>query len=219
MARPLTVAVAKGRLLEQSLPLLAAAGVELPVPAAGTGAALCLDSADGAHRLLVVRGADVATYVQLGAAQLGVIGSDMLLEHIAADSGAGLCELLDLGIARCRLVRAARVDVDQAPPGLRRVASKYIAVARRFYAERGIQAQLIKLHGSMELAPLCGLVHEIVDITDTGATLARHELQVVEEIACVSARLVVNKAALRVDTEAVESLCERLAEAVGGAGD
>ena len=217
MSRPLTVALAKGRILESSLPLLAAAGVELPERPVGRGSTLCWDSADGAYRLLVVRGADVASYVQLGAAQLGVIGNDMLLERVAAGGADGLCELLDLGIARCRLVRAARADAPEALPRQRRVASKYTAVARRFYAERGIQVQVVKLHGSMELAPLCGLVHEIVDITDTGATLASHGLRVVDEIATVSARLVAAKAALRSDTEAIEALCGRLASAAGGA--
>ena len=141
----------------------------------------------------------------------------MLLEHAAASDGAGLCELLDLGIARCRLVRAARTDAPESPLGLRRVASKYVALARSFYAERGIQMQLIKLHGSMELAPFCNFVHEIVDITDTGTTLTSHGLHVVDEIAPISARLVANKAALRSDTDAIEALCERLSSAVGSA--
>jgi ATP phosphoribosyltransferase len=208
MTAPLTLALTKGRILAETLPLLAAAGIE-PVEDIASSRKLVFETSDPALRLVILRGTDVPTYVRHGAAALGVVGKDMLLEQ-GAD---GLYEPLDLGIARCRLMTAA--PRGWQPSGSRlRVATKFVNVARDHFAARGVQADLIKLYGAMELAPMMGLADVIVDIVDTGNTLRAHGLEPLEEIARVSSRLVVNKAALRASHDQLSDLLARLEAAL-----
>jgi ATP phosphoribosyltransferase len=209
----LTLALAKGRIFEETLPLLARAGI---APAEDAEASRKLIVATNlAHlRLILVRAADVPTYVQYGAADLGVAGRDILLEH----GGQGLYQPLDLGIAKCKMVVAVRegFDYDSAvKQGARlRVATKYIGAAREHFAAKGVHVDLIKLYGSMELAPLVGLAEAIVDLVDTGNTLKANRLRVVEEILPVSSRLIVNPASLKLKREALAPLIEALGKAV-----
>ncbi len=191
MSGTLTLALTKGRILAETLPLLARAGIE-PAEDIASSRKLVFDSNRSGLRLLVLRGTDVPTYVRHGAADLGVVGKDMLLEQGAE----GMYEPLDLGIARCRLMTAAPTGWRPGSPRVR-VATKFVNVARRHFAGRGVQADIIKLYGAMELAPSMGLADLIVDIVDSGNTLRANGLEALEEIAAVSSRLVVNKAALR----------------------
>ncbi len=207
MAAPLTLALSKGRILDETMPLLEAAGLR-PVDDPGSRKLILRTERDDV-RLLVIRASDVPTFVEHGAADLGVAGKDVLLEH----GGAGLYEPLDLGIARCRLMVAAPVGATQ-PSGRLRVATKYVAATRRHYAARGEQVEIIKLYGSMELAPLVGLADRIVDLVDTGNTLRANGLEPVEEVVTISSRLVVNKAAMKLNHDRVKALVARLAEAV-----
>jgi len=204
----ITIALTKGRILKETLPLLAQAGIE-PVEDIGSSRKLVFDSSLPHVRLLVLRGSDVPTYVQFGAADLGVSGKDTLLEH----GGDGIYEPLDLGIARCRMMTAA---VAGEPPrqGRIRVATKYVNIARRFYAEQGRQADLIKLYGAMELAPIMSLADEIVDIVDTGNTLRANGLEPRETIADISSRLIVNKAAMKVKHKPLQEIIDNLRTAV-----
>jgi ATP phosphoribosyltransferase len=160
-------------------------------------------------RLIILRGSDVTTYVQYGAADLGVAGKDMLLEH----QGDGYYEPLDLGIARCKLMTAVPVGTTQQHSRLR-VATKYINVAREYYAQQGRQADLIKLYGAMELAPILDLAQEIVDIVDTGNTLRANGLEARDEIAEISSRLIVNKASMKTKFTEVQRIVDALREAV-----
>ena len=207
MAAPLTLALSKGRILDETLPLLVAAGIR-PVddPASRK---LILRTEHDDVRLLVIRASDVPTFVEHGAADLGVAGKDVLLEH----GGAGLYEPLDLGIARCRLMVAAPVGAAE-PTGRLRIATKYVTATRRHYAARGEQVEIIKLYGSMELAPLVGLADRIVDLVDTGNTLRANGLAPIEEVCAISSRLVVNKAAMKLNHDRVKALVARLTEAV-----
>ena len=207
MAAPLTLALSKGRILDETLPLLAAAGIA-PVDDPASRKLILRTSRDDL-RLLVIRASDVPTFVEHGAADLGVAGKDVLLEH----GGDGLYEPLDLGIARCRLMVAAPVGAG-LPAGRLRVATKYVAATRRHYAARGEQVEIIKLYGSMELAPLVGLADRIVDLVDTGNTLRANGLEPVEEVCSISSRLVVNKAAMKLNHDRVKALVARLADAV-----
>ena len=207
MAAPLTLALSKGRILDDTLPLLAAAGIRPVDDPASRKLILRTDRDD--VRLLVIRASDVPTFVEHGAADLGVAGKDVLLEH----GGEGLYEPLDLGIARCRLMVAAPVGAG-LPGGRLRVATKYVTATRRHYAARGEQVEIIKLYGSMELAPLVGLADRIVDLVDTGNTLRANGLEPVEEVCPISSRLVVNKAAMKLNHDRVKALVARLAEAV-----
>jgi ATP phosphoribosyltransferase len=213
MNNMLTLALAKGRIFEETLPLLARAGI---APAEDAEASRKLIVATNlAHlRLILVRAADVPTYVQYGAADLGVAGRDILMEH----GGQGLYQPLDLGIAKCKMVVAVRegFDYDSAvKQGARlRVATKYIGAAREHFAAKGVHVDLIKLYGSMELAPLVGLAEAIVDLVDTGNTLKANRLRVVEEILPVSSRLIVNPASLKLKREALAPLIEALGKAV-----
>lgn len=191
MSGTLTLALTKGRILAETLPLLARAGIE-PAEDIASSRKLVFDSNRSGLRLLVLRGTDVPTYVRHGAADLGVVGKDMLLEQGAE----GMYEPLDLGIARCRLMTAAPTGWRPGSPRVR-VATKFVNVARRHFAARGVQADIIKLYGAMELAPSMGLADLIVDIVDSGNTLRANGLEALEEIAAVSSRLVVNKASLR----------------------
>jgi len=202
----LTIALTKGRILDETLPLLAAVGIE-PIEQLASSRKLIIPTNVSNIHLVVLRGSDVPTYVRHGAADVGIAGKDMLLEF----GGAGIYEPLDLGIARCRLMTAA--PKGRAPGGqLRRVrvATKFLNVARAHYAKKGVHADLIKLYGSMELAPLMGLADEIVDIVDTGKTLAENGMEALEEIAQISSRLVVNKAAMRTRHSSVMTLIDEL---------
>ena len=211
----ITLALAKGRILEETLPLLAAAGIELAEDPE-TSRKLIIATGRADLRLILVRAADVPTYVQYGAADLGVAGRDLLAEH----GGQGLYQPLDLGIARCRMAVAAPEGFDYAAAvrqGARlRVATKYIRIAREHFAAKGVHVDLIKLYGSMELAPLVGLADAIVDLVDTGNTLRANNLKVVEEIAPISSRLIVNPASLKLKREAIAPLIEAFRKASHG---
>ena len=200
MATPVTIALTRGRVLEDMLPLLSRAGIE-PCEDLQTSRKLIFETNQPGLRLLLLRGVDVPTYVGHGAADMGVVGKDILLEQGAS----GLYEPLDLGIARCRLMTAAPVGWNE-PAGRVRVATKFINVARCYFAERGRQADFIKLYGAMELAPMMALADLIVDIVDTGNTLAANGLEPRELIAEISSRLVVNKAAMRSKHSAISTL-------------
>jgi ATP phosphoribosyltransferase len=208
----LTIALSKGRILEDSLPLLTELGI---APAGDAERLLRLPTQNPDVHLLVIRPTDVPTYVEYGAADLGIAGKDILLEH----GGAGLYEPLDLGIAKCRLAVAVGKDSpfargERAPVRRLRVATKYPEMARRHFAGKGEQVEIIKLYGSMELAPLVGLADLIVDLVATGNTLRANGLVEIETIAESSARLVVNKAAMKMKHEAIRALLDRLADAI-----
>ena len=210
-----TLALAKGRIFEETLPLLAAAGIR-PAEDPEASRKLILATNRRGLRLILVRAADVPTYVQYGAADLGVAGRDLLAEH----GGEGLYQPLDLGIARCRMVVAVPEEFDYAAAvkqGARlRVATKYIHTAREHFAAKGMHVDLIKLYGSMELAPLVGLADAIVDLVDTGHTLKANRLKAVEDILAVSSRLIVNPASLKLKRDAIAPLIESLAKASAG---
>ncbi len=208
----LTLALPKGRIFEEALPLLEAAHISPREDPRQSRKLVFETSADDVN-MLVIRAADVPTYVQYGAADAGIVGKDVLLEH----GGEELYEPLDLGIAGCRLVVAApRGHVPG--PGPLRVATKYAKVARRYFAARGRQVEVIKLYGSMELAPLVGLCDCIVDLVDTGRTLEANGLELLETIASISSRLVVNKAAMKTRHVRISRLLAELAAAVAARG-
>jgi ATP phosphoribosyltransferase len=210
-----TLALAKGRIFEETLPLLARAGIR-PGEDAERSRKLILGTSLPHLRVILVRAADVPTYVQYGAADLGVAGRDLLAEH----GGEGLYQPLDLGIAKCRMAVAVPEGFDYAAAVRRgarlRVATKYIRTAREHFAAKGVHVDLIKLYGSMELAPLVGLADAIVDLVDTGNTLRANKLAVVEEIMQVSSRLIVNPASLKVKREAIAPLVEAFRMAIRG---
>jgi ATP phosphoribosyltransferase len=209
MAAPLTIALSKGRIFQETLPLLAAAGI-VPTDDPETSRKLILDTDQPDVKLVIIRATDVPTYVQYGAADLGVAGKDVLLEH----GGEGLYEPLDLRIARCRLMVAGRPD--QPPRWHRpRIATKFVNIARRYFADQGRQVEIIKLYGSMELAPLVGLADYIVDVVDTGNTLKANGLAPLEHIADISSRLIVNKAAMKMKHARIKAITARMAAAVG----
>lgn len=187
----LTLALTKGRILRETLPLLARAGIE-PLEDLGKSRKLVFPTTHDDVQLVVMRGVDVPVYVRHGAADLGVVGKDTLLEQGAE----GLYEPLDLGIAPCRLMTAAPLGFVW-PARRLRVATKFTAIARDYFARRGVQVELIKLYGAMELAPRVQLADMIVDIVDTGNTLRANDMEPLEEIARITSRLVVNKASLR----------------------
>lgn len=213
----LTVALSKGRILEQTLPLLAAAGIE-PVEDPHTTRKLILATNRRNLRLLVIRAADVATYVQFGAADAGVVGKDLLLEH----GGEGMYELLDLRISRCRLVVAEPAELARGDDPTRwtrlRIATKYPNITREHFAAKGVQTEIIKLYGSMELAPLVRLSDRIVDLVDTGGTLRANGLVEVEKIADITSRLVVNRASMKTKSPGMNALVASMKAAVGPAG-
>ena len=212
MTQKFTIALTKGRILQQTLPLLQAAGLS-PVEDIESSRKLIFDTQHSQVRLVILRGSDVPTYVRHGAADVGVVGKDMLLEF-GAD---GLYEPLDLGIARCRLMTAGFSGKETARTRFR-VASKFVNIAKQYYSSKGIQADIIKLYGAMELAPLMDLADEIVDIVDTGNTLRANGMTPLEHIADVSTRLVVNKAAMRTRHQLIQEVIEALAQAVGQDG-
>jgi len=209
MTMPITIALSKGRIFRETLPLLAAAGIE-PVDDPDTSRKLILDTSQDDVKLVIIRAADVPTYVEYGAADLGVAGKDVLMEH----GGNGLYEPVDLGIARCRLMVAGP---QQGVPRTRRlrIATKYVQSTRRYYADRREQVEIIKLYGSMELAPLVGLADLIVDVVDTGNTLRANGLVPLEHIADISSRLIVNKAAMKMKHQRIAGLIERVKSACG----
>ena len=208
MTNNISIAVSKGRIYKEALPLLAHAGIE-PIDDPDTSRKLILDTNHDDVKLVIVRASDVPTYVQYGAADLGVTGKDVLMEH----GGEGLYDPLDLHIARCRMMTAGLADA--APVhGRMRVATKYVNCARRWYAEQGMQVEIIKLYGSMELAPIVGLADRIVDLVDTGNTLKANGLVAMEHIADISSRLVVNKASMKMKHERIKRLIALLGEAV-----
>ncbi len=203
----LTLALSKGRIFEDSLPLLRAAGIEV-LDDPEQSRKLILATRDPQVRVVLVRASDVPTYVQYGGADLGVTGLDTLIEH----GNQGLYQPLDLKIARCRISVAVRSDFDYASAvrqGSRlKVATKYVAIAREFFAAKGVHVDLIKLYGSMELAPLTGLTDAIVDLVSTGGTLKANHLVEVERIMDISARLVVNQAALKLKRDEIRRIID-----------
>ena len=204
----ITLALTKGRILKETLPLLEEAGI-VPTEDIFSSRKLIFPTNRPGLRLIILRGSDVPTYVQFGAADIGIAGKDVLLEH----QGDGYYEPLDLGIAQCKLMTAVPVG-SSVQKGRLRVATKYINVARQFYAEQGRQADLIKLFGAMELAPILNLAHEIVDIVDTGNTLRANGLEARDEIADISARLIVNKAAMKTKFSELQSTVDALTRVV-----
>ncbi|PLK50173.1 ATP phosphoribosyltransferase [Uliginosibacterium sp. TH139] len=209
----MTLALSKGRIFEETLPLLAAAGIE-PVENPESSRKLIIGTNRADVRLVIVRASDTPTYVQYGAADLGIAGKDTLIEH----GGAGLYQPVDLNIAKCRMSVAVPNDFDYAAAVQRgariRVASKYIKIAREHFAAKGMHVDLIKLYGSMELAPLVGLADAIVDLVSTGGTLRANNLSEVEEIMQISSRLVVNQASLKMKRELLQPVIEAFAGAV-----
>jgi len=209
----LTLALSKGRIFDETLPLLAAAGIA-PAEDPDTSRKLIIGTNQAGVCLLIVRASDVPTYVQYGAADVGIAGRDVLLEH----GGEGLYQPLDLEIGRCRMAVATRRGFDWAGTVQRgariRVATKYVHTAREHFAAKGMHVDLIKLYGSMELAPLTGLADVIVDLVSTGSTLKANDLVAVEDIMPISSRLVVNPAALKLKRSAVQPLLDALARAV-----
>jgi len=208
----ITIALSKGRIYDETVPLLKAAGIvarEDPEKSRK----LILRTNRNDVRLVIVRATDVPTYVQYGAADLGVAGKDVLDEH----GGQGLYQPLDLKIARCRMVVAAQAGFDYrraVRQGARlKVATKYVQTAREHFAAKGVHVDLIKLYGSMELAPLTGLADAIVDLVSSGKTLKANHLKVVEEIASLSARLIVNQAALKLKRAAIQPVLDAFARA------
>jgi ATP phosphoribosyltransferase len=209
MSEPIRIALSKGRIFTETLPLLAKAGI-VPNDDPDTSRKLILDTNRADVKLIVIRASDVPTYVQYGAADLGVAGKDVLMEH----GGDGLYEPLDLGIARCRLMVAGKANASGEVLRRPRVATKYVNTTRRYFAAKGQQADIIKLYGSMELAPLVGLADLIVDLVDTGNTLRANGLAPLEHIADISSRLIVNKAAMKMKHQPVKDLMNGLAAAV-----
>jgi ATP phosphoribosyltransferase len=206
----LTLALSKGRIYDETLPLLARLGIE-PAVDPDKSRKLIVPTNREDVQFLIVRATDVPTYVEYGAADLGVAGRDVLVEYEAT----GLYEPLDLGIARCRLMTAGKPGPIVPQRGSRlRVATKYVKATHRFFASRGIQPQIIKLYGSMELAPLVGLADCIVDVVDTGSTLRANGLEPKELIMEVSSRLVVNKASLKMKHAAVTRFLNEMKHAV-----
>jgi ATP phosphoribosyltransferase len=208
MNEKLTIALTKGRILGETLPLLARAGIET-LEDLSASRKLVFETSRKDVRLVVLRGTDVPTYVRHGAAEIGVVGKDILMEQGAE----GLYEPLDLGIARCRLMTAARVGWQSDGPRIR-VATKFVNIAREYFSRQGMHVDLIKLYGALELAPIMNLADLIVDIVDTGNTLRANNMEPLEEIAAISSRLVVNKAALRSRYAAITGIIEDLTVAV-----
>lgn len=212
MSMSLTLALSKGRIFDETLPLLKAAGIEV-LDDPEKSRKLILDTNQSDVRVVLVRASDVPTYVQYGGADLGVTGKDTLIEH----GNQGLYSPLDLGIAKCRVSVAVRADFDYASAvrqGARlRVATKYVSIARDFFAAKGVHVDLIKLYGSMELAPLTGLADAIVDLVSTGNTLRANHLVEVEQIMDISSRLVVNQASLKLKQAPIRRLIDAFAKA------
>ena len=209
----ITIALSKGRIFEETLPLLAAAGI-VPAEDPEQSRKLIIATNRNDVRVVIVRASDVPTYVQYGAADIGIAGKDVLLEH----DGVGIYQPLDLKIASCRMCVAVPMGFDYASHVQRgarlKVATKYINTAREHFAAKGVHVDLIKLYGSMELAPLAGLADAIVDVVSSGSTLKANHLVAVEDICTISARLIVNQAALKIKRELLQPVIEAFARAV-----
>ncbi|MEP7295170.1 MAG: ATP phosphoribosyltransferase [Burkholderiales bacterium] len=210
----ITFALPKGRIFDDIVPLLETAGIKVAEDPEKTRK-LIIGTSRPDVRLVIVRASDVPTYVQYGGADVGVVGKDTLLEH----GGEGLYQPLDLNIAKCRMSVAVRHDFDYAgavKQGSRiRVATKYMQIARDHFANKGVHVDLIKLYGSMELAPLTGLADAIVDLVSTGSTLRANKLVEVERIMDISSRLIVNQAALKLKRQPIRGIIDAMAAAVG----
>jgi len=204
----LTIAVSKGRIYDDALPLLEEAGI-VPIDNPKTSRKLILRTTQDDVQLVIIRATDVPTFVEYGAADMGIAGKDVLLEH-GAES---LYEPLDLGIAKCRLMTATPVNAPKIE-GRIRVATKYVKTAQRYFADIGVQADIIKLYGAMELAPILDLADEIVDIVDTGNTLKANGLEPREFICDVSSRLIVNKASMKMKHQSIQTIIDAIAAAV-----
>lgn len=204
----ITIALSKGRIFQETLPLLEAAGI-IPREDPEKSRKLIIATNQPDVRLVIIRASDVPTYVEYGAADVGVAGKDVLLEY----GSDGLYEPLDLNIARCRLMVAGRPGAARINTRLR-VATKYVNTTRRYFAAQGVQVEIIKLYGSMELAPLVGLADCIVDLVDTGKTLKANGLEALEHIADISSRLIVNKAAMKMKHQKVKSFIEMMEKAI-----
>jgi ATP phosphoribosyltransferase len=209
MNESLTIAISKGRILEETLPLLAQADI-VPKEDPSRSRKLVLETNRSGVQLFIIRAADVPTYVEYGAADLGIAGKDVLLEH----DGDELYEPLDLGIARCRMMLAG-LETARPHGGRLRIATKYVNTARTYFADRGMQVEIIKLYGSMELAPVLGLSDQIVDLVDTGNTLKANGLVPLETLCEISSRLIVNKASMKMKADRIKPLINQLAEIVG----
>ena len=211
----ITIALSKGRIFDETAALLKGAGI-VPKDDPETSRKLIIETSRPDVRLIIVRASDTPTYVQYGAADLGIAGKDVLMEH----GGGGLYQPLDLGIACCRMMVAVPEGFDYeraVQQGARlRIATKYIQTAREHFAAKGVHVDLIKLYGSMELAPLVGLADAIVDLVSSGDTLRANRLRAVEEIAPISSRLIVNQVALKLKREALQPLIDSIARAVSG---
>jgi ATP phosphoribosyltransferase len=219
MTATLTLALSKGRIFDETLPLLRAAGIEV-LEDPETSRKLILPTNQEQLRVVLVRASDVPTYVQYGGADLGVTGLDTLIEHGGdwAGSGTGLYQPLDLKIAKCRMSVAVRADFDyvgKVKQGARlKVATKYTTIARDFFASKGVHVDMVKLYGSMELAPLTGLADAIVDLVSTGNTLKANHLVEVERIMDISSRLVVNQASLKMKQAQIRPIIDAFAKAL-----
>lgn len=213
----LTIALTKGRIMEETLPLLAAADI-YPLDDLKTSRKLLFATNHADVRLLLLRGSDVTTYVRYGTADMGVAGKDMLMEYGSESaelfSDQGIYELLDLKIAQCRLMTAGKKDAQPVRDRRIRVATKFVNVAKAYYAQQGVQADIIKLYGAMELAPVLGLADEIIDIVDTGNTLRANGLEAWERIADISSRLIVNKASMKMKHARIKALVDSFAGAI-----
>jgi ATP phosphoribosyltransferase len=209
----ITIALSKGRIFDETLPLLAAAGI-VPAENPEHSRKLIIGTNRADIGVVIVRASDVPTYVQYGAADIGIAGKDVLIEH----GGAGLYQPLDLKIARCRMCVAAPLGFDYAAAVMRgarlRIATKYLSTAREHFAAKGVHVDLIKLYGSMELAPLVGLADAIVDLVSSGSTLKANKLVEVEEIMPISSRLIVNQAALKVKHDALRPIIDAFKNAI-----
>jgi ATP phosphoribosyltransferase len=208
VSKTLTIAVSKGRIFKDALPLLAGAGI-VPQDDPEISRKLILDTNRDDVKLVLIRASDVPTYVDYGAADIGIAGKDVLMEY----EGDGIYELLDLKIARCKLMVAGPVNAPPSATDLR-VATKYVNSARRHFAAQGKQVEIIKLYGSMELAPLVGLADRIVDVVDTGNTLKANGLAPLEHIADISSRLIVNKASMKMKHADVKRFIDDVARTV-----
>ncbi len=204
----LTIAVSKGRIYQEALPLLAAAGI-VPTEDPDISRKLIIDTNEPSVKLVIIRAADVPTFVEYGAADVGIAGKDVLVEY----DGNGLYELLDLKIASCALMLAGVPDYTQRQARMR-IATKYVRTTQQYYAKQGVQVEIIKLYGSMELAPMVGLSDLIVDLVDTGNTLRANGLVPMEHIMDVSSRLVVNKGSMKMKQSRIKQLIEQISSAV-----
>ena len=223
MSGNITIAISKGRIFKDAMPLLAALDI-YPVEAPETTRKLILETNRPDVKVIIVRATDVPTYVEYGAADIGIAGKDVLLEYNGNGLGGnGLYEPLDLKIAQCKMIVAEPKKVepekiksgeigDRGSGGRKRVATKYVNIARNFFASQGKQVEIIKLYGSMELAPVLGLADQIVDLVDTGNTLKANGLVEVEHITDISSRLIVNKGAMKIKNYLIKPMIEKLTE-------